>query len=272
VSGSRQERLVVGDVWAVGERYETYMGRWSRRLGEAFLRWLDPPTGGRWLDVGCGTGALTAAVLAVTKPAEILGVDPSPGFLATARSQATDPRARFRVGDAQDLALPDRYFDGVVSGLTLNFVPDPPRAAAEFARVAAAGGIVAAYVWDYAEGMAMIRHFWDAAETLTPAAAALDEAHRFPLCRPQNLQTLWANAGLRDVVVQPISIPTVFADFDDYWAPFLGGQGPAAGYVASLSEEHQAALRELLRTRLPARPDNTIALGARAWAVRGIAP
>jgi SAM-dependent methyltransferase len=263
---------VVGDVWAVGERYETYVGRWSRRLGEAFMRWLDPPTSGRWVDVGCGTGALTAAVLTMTNPAEVLGVDPSPGFLAAARTQTTDLRARFRIGDAQDLPLPDRHFDGVVSGLTLNFVPDPPRAAAEFARVAVAGGTVAAYVWDYAEGMAMIRHFWDAAATLDPAAAALDEGRRFPLCQPDSLRTLWTNAGLAGVVVQPITIPTVFTDFDDFWNPFLGGQGPAPVYVASLSEEHQTVLRDVLRARLPTGPDGTVLLAARAWAVRGTAP
>jgi SAM-dependent methyltransferase len=167
--------------------------------------------------------------------------------------------------------LPDRRFDAVVSGLALNFVPDPRRAAAEFARVATAGGVAAAYVWDYAEGMAMMRYFWDAATSLDPAAAELDEGRRFLLCRPEPLGQLWADAGLDSVQVQTVEVPTVFADFDDYWRPFLGGQGPAPGYTMSLTEEHRRALRDLLQVRLPSGPDGSIPLTAKAWAVRGIA-
>jgi SAM-dependent methyltransferase len=262
---------VTHEVWAVGDAYEAYVGRWSRRVAEVFLRWLDVPAGRRWLDVGCGTGALAATVLAVAEPAEVVGVDPSEGFLATARDRIDDPRATFRIGDARSLPLPDRRFDTVVSALTLNFVPDPSGAAAELARVAAPGGVVAAYVWDYAEGMAMMRHFWDAATVLDPAVAELNEALRFPLCRPEPLARLWTDAGLAEVTVRPIEIPTVFADFDDYWDPFLGGQGPAPAYAMSLPEERRHALRELLRDRLPAGPDGTIPLTARAWAVRGVA-
>lgn len=258
------------EVWTVGDAYEAYVGRWSRSVAKAFLHWLDVPAGWHWLDVGCGTGALTATVLAVADPAHIVGVDMSEGFLANARAQIVDPRASFRAGDAGSLPLPDRRFDAVVSGLALNFVPDPRRAATEFARVATSGGITAAYVWDYAEGMAMMRYFWDAATALDPAAADLDEARRFPLCRPEPLHGLWADAGLDQVTLQAIEVPTVFADFDDYWRPFLGGQGPAPGYARSLTEEHRRALRDLLRVRLPASPDGSIPLTARAWAVRGI--
>jgi SAM-dependent methyltransferase len=262
---------VVHEVWAVGDAYEVYVGRWSRRVAEAFLRWLDVPAGRYWLDVGCGTGALTATVLAVADPAQVVGVDTSEGFLANARARIVDTRSSFRVGDARSLPLPDRRFDAVVSGLALNFVPDPRRTATEFARVATSGGLAAAYVWDYAEGMAMMRYFWDAAATLDPAAAELDEARRFPLCRPEPLRALWADAGLDNVEVQAIEVPTVFADFDDYWKPFLGGQGPAPAYAVSLTEEHRHALRDLLRVRLPSSPHGSIPLTARAWAVRGIA-
>ena len=257
------------DVWSVGDPYEAYVGRWSRRVAEPFVRWLDRPAGGRWLDVGCGTGALTATVLAVAKPAEIIGIDPSEGFLAGVRRRVVDPRSAFRVGDAQALPFPDRCFDAVVSGLAVNFVPDPGRAVAELARVAAAGGSVAAYVWDYAEGMAMMRHFWAAAAALDPVAAELDEGLRFPLCRPKPLRELWSTAGLESVTVREIEVPTVFTDFDDYWKPFLGGQGPAPGYVMSLAEDGRRALRELLRISLPTDPDGSVPLSARAWAVRG---
>jgi SAM-dependent methyltransferase len=257
------------EVWSVGDAYEAYVGRWSRRVAEAFLRWLDLPAGGRWLDVGCGTGALTGTVLALADPAAVVGVDPSEGFLADARARIVDPRSTFRVGDARSLPRTDRPFDAVVSGLALNFVPDAHRAVAEFVRVAAPGGVAAAYVWDYAEGMAMMRHLWDAATDLDPAAAELDEGRRFPLCRPEPLRQLWTDAGLDAVTVRAIEVPTVFADFDDFWTPFLGGQGPAPGYVMSLAEDHRRALRDRLRARLPAGPDGSIPLTARAWAVRG---
>ncbi|TDD86831.1 class I SAM-dependent methyltransferase [Actinomadura rubrisoli] len=256
-------------MWAVGDAYEAYVGRWSRRVAEAFLSWLGVPGGLRWLDVGCGTGALSAAVLAVADPVQIVGVDTSEGFLAAARARVGDARSTFRIGDAGALPLPDRRFDAVVSGLALNFVDDPRRAAAEFARVAALDGVAAAYVWDYAEGMAMMRHFWDAAVALDPAASELDEGRRFPLCRPEPLQALWTDAGLDGVSVKAIDVPAVFADFDDYWKPFLGGQGPAPGYVMSLTPERRRALRELLRDRLPHAPDGSIPLTVRAWAVRG---
>lgn len=263
---------MVSERWAVGDAYEAYVGRWSRLVAGAFLRWLDVPAGRQWLDVGCGTGALTATVLATAAPAGVVGVDPSPGFLAHARAVAADPRVSFAEGDAQALPLPDDRFDVVVSGLVLNFVPDPRRAVAEIGRVAAPGATAAAYVWDYAAGMAMMRHFWDAATALDPAAAELDEGGRFPLCRPEALHQLWVDTGMREVTVQPIDVPTVFADFDDFWTPFLGGQGPAPGYVASLAADHRDALRDLLRRRLPVAADGAIALTARAWAVRGTVP
>ncbi len=233
------------------------------------MRWLDPPAGRRWLDVGCGTGALTSSILALADPAIVVGVDTSEGFVDDARTRVDDPRASFQTGDARSLPFPDDRFDAVASGLAVNFVPEPARAAAEFARVTAPGGVAAAYVWDYAEGMAMMRWFWEAAAELDPAAADLDEGRRFPLCRPDALRELWAEAGLDGVAVEAIEVPTVFADFDDYWGPFLGGQGPAPGYVMSLAGERRAELRDLLRARLPADPDGSIPLTARAWAVRG---
>jgi SAM-dependent methyltransferase len=262
---------VAQDRWSEGDAYEAYVGRWSRHAAGAFLEWLDLPAGGRWLDVGCGTGALTETVLTRADPVEVVGLDPSEGFLTHARNRCTDPRSSFRTGDARSLPFPDDGFDVVVSGLALNFVPDASRAAAEFARVAVAGGVVAAYVWDYAEGMAMLRYFWDAVTTLDPAAAEADEGRRFPLCRPGPLADLWTAAALGAVAVEPFVVATVFADFDDYWHPFLGGQGPAPGYVAGLTHERRDALRDLLRERLPVGTDGSIPLTARVWAVRGTA-
>ncbi|WP_448624695.1 class I SAM-dependent methyltransferase [Geodermatophilus sp. URMC 64] len=255
--------------WAGGDRYESYVGRWSRLVARRFVTGLAGPPGRRWLDVGCGTGALAGAVLAYAAPAAVVGVDPSPDFVAHAAAHVTDPRAAFREGSAQALPLDDASVDVVVSGLVLNFVPDPAAALAEMSRVVTAGGTVAAYVWDYAGGMQLMRYFWDAATERDPATAALDEGRRFPLCRPGPLRDLFTSAGLDDVVTDEIVVPTVFADFDDYWTPFLGGTGPAPAHAMSLSETDRAALREILRARVPIEDDGSIRLSARAWTVRG---
>jgi SAM-dependent methyltransferase len=257
-------------MWQTGDAYEAYIGRWSRRVAETFVRQLGVPASRRWLDVGCGTGALTSAVLAAADPVGVTGVDPSEGFLATARAGVTDPRVSFEVADARALPFPDDSFDVTVSGLVLNFVPDPAKAAAEIARVTR--GLAAAYVWDLAEGMELIRHFWEAAAELDPAKVAeLDEGRRFTLCRPEPLGRLWTEAGLSGVSVGEIKIPTVFTGFDDYWQPFLGAQGPAPAYLATLPEARRDQVRELLRSRLPTNPDGSIPLSARAWVVRGTA-
>jgi len=258
---------VVRDVWEAGDSYEAYVGRWSRRVAEIFVPWVGGAPGMRWLDVGCGTGALTAAVLGAQQPAQVLGGDRSVPFLRDARDRAGDPRAAFTSGNAMALPVPDGRFDAVISGLALNFVPDPGRAVAEMARAAADGGLVAAYVWDYAGGMTMMRHFWAAAREVEPGAAAYDESTRFPVCRPDGLGELWRAAGLRDVTPHRIEVPTRFAGFDDFWRPFLGGQGAAPAYLMSLPGEQRTAIRELLRARLP---DDALAMTAAVWAVRGI--
>lgn len=258
------------DVWASGDRYEPYVGRWSRLVARDFVDWIAAPKGLRWLDVGCGTGALAQTVLDRAAPAEVLGVDPSDGFLANARRYVTDPRARFEIGDAQALPAGDGAFDAAVSGLVLNFVSDQAKAAREMRRAVKPGGIVAAYLWDYAGEMQMMRRFWDAAVALDPDARAKDEGVRFPLCRPEPLKALFAGAGLRDATVKAIDVATVFKDFDDFWTPFLSGQAPAPGYCMSLSEERRAALRERLRATLPVRADGLIALIARAFAIRAV--
>jgi SAM-dependent methyltransferase len=222
------------------------------------------------LDVGCGTGALAEAVLALAAPAEVVGVDRSPAYVAFARDLVSDARVRFYVGDARALREAPASFDAVVSGLVLNFLPEPEKAVSEMARVARPGGTVAAYVWDYAEGMQMMRRFWDAAGALDPRARELDEGRRFPLCKPEPLADLLGTVGLRGVEVHAIEVPTVFRDFDDYWSPFLGGQGPAPGYAMSLSEERRAALRERVRASLPSGPKGEHRLIAHAWAARGV--
>jgi trans-aconitate methyltransferase len=257
------------DVWTDGAAYERYVGRWSQLVAREFLAWLAVAPGSRWLDIGCGTGMLSRAILQDCEPAAVMGIDRAEGYLAFAREQAQDTRVRFAVQDVQALADDAAAYDAVVSGLVLNFLPQPDVAIGHMVRGARPGGVVAAYVWDYAGSMQLMRHFWDAAAALDPQASSLHEGRRFPICQPQPLADLFRAAGLAQVEVRAIEITTNFQDFDDYWLPFLGGQGPAPSYVQMLSDEQRAALRERLRQSLPIAQDGSIALVARAWAVRG---
>lgn len=254
--------------WETASLYEPYVGRWSRMVAHQFVAWLNPSSNLEWLDIGCGTGALTAAVLDQTYPNYVTCVDPSPGFIAHARARIPDPRASFAVADAMSLPPGVRY-DAAVSGLVLNFIPQPLDAVRQMARAVRTHGLVAAYVWDYAGKMELMRFFWDAAAGLDRAAADLDEGRRFPLCAPDPLRALFAEAGLADIEVIAIDIPTTFRNFDDYWTPFLGGQGPAPAYAMSLTEQHRSTLRERLRASLPVSGSGSIRLTARAWAIRG---
>ncbi|HEX5502908.1 MAG TPA: class I SAM-dependent methyltransferase [Thermomicrobiales bacterium] len=260
--------------WDSGDAYESYVGRWSRLVAPRFLAWAGVPAGGAILDAGCGAGALGQAALA-HGAARLVGLDRSLAYAAHAagatRAAAPPALASYVVGDAGRLPFAAGVFDAAVSGLVLNFLPDPVGALRELRRVVCPGGVVAAYVWDYAGRMELMRHFWDAAIELAPEAAGpLDEGVRFPLCRPEPLAALCRAAGLAGVATAAIDVPTVFRDFADYWCPFLGGQGPAPGYAASLAPAERARLRERLRARLPSAPDGQIALVARAWAVRGV--
>ena len=169
------------DAWAEGENYDAYMGRWSRQIAPGFLDWFDAPPGLDWLEVGCGTGALSGAILAQAAPSSLQALDPSAGFVARARETHADARADFTVGDARALALPDASRDAIVSGLVLNFVPDRPGALAEMARVARPEGRIGFYVWDYpGGGVEFMRAFWTAAAALDPEARTLSEDVRFP--------------------------------------------------------------------------------------------
>jgi len=256
-------------IWDSGEAYEPYIGRWSRLVAREFHDWLGVPPGSHWLDVGCGTGALSATLLALAAPRELQAIDLSHEFVAYARSVMVDSRATFQVGDAQALPFETGRFDAAVSGLVLNFLPRPEQGLAEMARVTRAGGTVGVYIWDYAGRMDVIRRFWEAAAELDPSAHDLDEGRRFPLCQPEALERLFSGAGLREITTRAIEPLARYRDFDDYWSPFLGGQGPAPAYTMSLDGPRRAALRERLRVRLPIAADGSIQLPARAWAVRG---
>jgi trans-aconitate methyltransferase len=256
--------------WSSASAYEQYVGRWSRRVAMEFLPWLAPEPGRAWADVGCGTGALTATILAHYAPSLVEGVDASDGFIAEARRSVRDPRARFETGDATRLPWHAGSHDVTVSGLVLNFVRDHGAMVREMARVTRGGGTVGAYVWDYAGGMQMMRHFWDAAIAVSPHDSKLDQAERFPVCQPEPLQRLFERAGLHEVAIRAIDIPTRFENFDDYWRPFLGRTGAAPTYLAAQSDDVRERIRRTLAAHLAPEPDQPIALSARAWAVRGI--
>jgi SAM-dependent methyltransferase len=250
--------------WSSGGIYESYVGRWSRLVAPEFVGWLDQPAGQRWLDVGCGTGALTSTILRTADPASVLGIDPSEGFVQYARQAVDDPRASFEVRSAAE--LPHGPYDVIVAGLVLNFIPD--RVAA-LRRMREIGTTVAVYVWDYAGGMHLMRYFFDAMADLRPQDRDHDEGRRFPFCTAEGLQGLFREAGFADVRTREIVVPTVFESFDDYWQPFLGGQGVAPAYLRSLDVADQEAMRDAVRERLPIGTDGSIRLTARAWAAAG---
>jgi SAM-dependent methyltransferase len=250
------------EAWAVPQAYESMMGRWSRRLAPLLAEFAGVESGEKVLDIGCGTGSLTGALL--EKDARATSLDQSASFAGYTRERFSQ-RASVLRGDAQALPFLDGSFDRVVSQLVFNFVPDIPRAVREAMRVVVPGGVVSVAVWDYDEGMEMLKFFWDAAARFDPGAAKFHEGS-MPLRRPGGLRDQWLGAGYQDVEERPLWIETPFADFDDYWKPFLGGIGPVGTYLRGLSDERREEIREFVRAQLPSGP---LAMRARAWAVRG---
>jgi len=261
----------MNDSWRSGIAYERFMGRWSTLVAQKFLDWLAVPPARSWLDVGCGTGSLTKRILESHQPKEIISIDSSSDFVSHAQRSITNPSVHFKVGLAQSLELDSNSMDAVVSGLVLNFVPQPKVAVLEMLRVTKPGGQIGIFIWDYAAGMQMLRYFWDAAVQLDNNARELDEGIRFPLCQEGRLESLVREAGLKQVEAAPIEVKTVFQDFDDYWQPLLGNVGPASSYTMSLNQEHRQKLEDKLRKSLPIDNDGSISLFARAWAVKGTA-
>jgi SAM-dependent methyltransferase len=259
-------------MFSEAEAYERFMGRWSRELAPLLVRFTAVRDGEVLLDVGSGTGALTAALASAAPASRIVGIDPAAPYVAFAQARHGGPLIRFEVGDARQMRFDAGTFDRTMSLLVLNFIPDAVKAVDEMKRVTRRGGIIAAAVWDYDEGMEMLRVFWDEAIALAPDNEAKDQRH-MPFCRRGDLAAMWRARGLQDVAEEALTIQTRFASFDDYWAPFLDKQGSTGAYVASLSERDRDELERRLRRRLLGEsPDRTFVLNARAWAVRGVAP
>ncbi len=257
-----------------GDGYERVMGRWSRRLAEPFLDFVGTADGERVLDVGCGTGGLASALVQRCRAAQVRGVDFAPVYIDHAKRNQHDPRIAFEVGDACALTYPAHSFDRVLALLLLHFVPDAERAIAEMRRVARPGAVVGAAVWDARGGFVANRLFFDTAAVLDPKAnERRARNYTRPMTRPGELANAWHAAGFTDVVATSLSIRMEFASFDDYWAPYIGKDGPAAEYVAALSDAERARLREAVRLAyLDGEPDGPRSFAALAWAVKGIVP
>ena len=259
---------------ADGDGYELQMGRWSRRLAGPFLDFVGTANGERVLDVGCGTGSLAFCLAQRCDIKELRGVDFSPAYIKHASLRNRDPRLAFEVGDACALDFPDGRFDRVLSLLMLHFVPKADQAIAEMRRVAQPGAVVGAAVWDARGGFVANRMFMDTAAMLDPQAIER-RARNYtrPMTRPGELGKAWLNAGFVDVVETILSIRLEFASFDDYWAPYVGKDGPGAEYVGTLSEVQRARLRDAVRLAyVDGDPDGPRSYVAVAWAVKGVAP
>jgi len=252
--------------------YERFMGRWSRLLAPGFIAFAGVRNGDRVLDVGTGTGSLASALETTMTSGDIVGVDPSEGFISYARKNAKSDRTHFEVGDAQAMRFKDASFDNTMALLVMNFVPDHNKAISEMRRVTRPQGVVSACVWDYNAGMQMLRFFWDEAVAVDPAIEPKDERH-MKLSREGQLGELWKKAGLINVQESPLVIDQAYASFDDYWGPFLKGAGPGGAFVVSLSEDRRQQLEARMRKRvLGNRQDGAFTLKARAWCVRGEVP
>jgi SAM-dependent methyltransferase len=254
-------------MWNDAAGYETYVGHWSRSVAPRFLDWLELSTGLRWLDVACGTGAVTAAILERFNPEEVVGLDASADYLASAQASCRHRRVRFVVGDACVLSFPSTSFDVSVSGLALNFTASD-RALAEQHRVVRPGGMIAAYVWDYAGEYEFARRFWDAALSIDPRAAAYDPGRKATICHEQNLRDALVAVGCTGIETRVFDDSGEFPSREAYWHAFDGRQGSTFEYLSLLTDEQRLHLKTSLLSTMS--PDGPVKLNIRALAVKGL--
>jgi|ERR1700674_5640377 len=257
-----------------GAAYETFLGRWTQRLAEPFLDFADLPDTGDLLDVGCGTGSLACAMAARSPGRHVAGIDIAEPYISYARSRASGPQPVFAVADAASLPYGTAQFAAAMAQLSLNFVPAPDIALREMRRVTHSGGVVAAAGWDFRGGLVYQRLFWDTAAGIDPAAgAARDRLFSAPLALPDGLPALFENAGFVRIERSSITIRMDYANFDDYWRPVFGGQGPVGAYAAGLGAELRSRIEGAVRIAFCCgAPDGPRSMTATAWAVRGVVP
>lgn len=242
------------------------MGRWSRLAGEIFLDWLDTPPNLRWLDVGCGNGAFTEALIARCAPSEVIAVDPSEGQLAFARTRSAAKVADFRIGDAQALPFGDNHFDVAAMALVITFLSDPGKAVSEMARVVRPGGWVGTYMWDVPGGGTPVHPIYVAMESLGIPSPRPPGAE---VSRRDAMQALWEAAGLMSIETRVIRIPIIYANFDDFWNSNSVPVGPQGKAIQNMTTEAREQLRARVREQVPAAPEGRIAYESFANAVKG---
>ena len=238
------------------------MGRYSVLLASQLVDLAKVSGGQRVLDVGCGTGALTAELVERLGPSAVTAIDPSERFVTAARERY--PGVSVRRASAEQLPFPRDAFDAALAQLVVHFMADPIAGLREMARVTRPGGVVAACVWDHAGGQGPLSLFWEAARGLDPEVE--DESH-LAGARAGHLTELLQAAGLQAVEETSLGVSVEHPSFDDWWEPFTFGVGPAGAYTARLQPDRQAELRERCRQALPQAP---FTLTARAWAARGV--
>jgi len=249
-----------------GKAYERLMGRWSRLAGEIFLDWLDAPADAQWLDVGCGNGAFTEALVGRCAPIELIGIDPSEGQLAFARTRPAAGLAQFRIGDAQALPFADDRFDVAVMALVLTYLSDPAKAVAEMARVVRPGGWVATYMWDVPAAGTPVHPIYVAMESLGMPAPRPPGA---AVSRRETMRALWEDAGLESIETRVIRIPVVYSDFDDFWDSNSVPVAPSGQAIHDMSPAARQQVRARLREQLRVGSDGRIAYESFANAVKG---
>ena len=262
---------MTNDHWDSAAAYDRFMGRWSRQLAPQFLNWLNIPAGRDWIEIGCGTGALTSAICERTDPRSVVALDTASEFVEYCTKQLSYETLSVMQGTVDSLpSRPDGY-GAVVSSLVLNFLPDTIGSLRKMKSVCSPDGFVAACVWDYSKGMEFLRFFWDAALAVDPASAIFDEGTRFPLCRPDALRSAFHQAALHNIEIASVAIPTMFQSFEDYWSSLCEGTGPAPSYVATLSTAKREALASSLKALTSPNGGGPVTLQASAWAIKASA-
>jgi len=262
------------DLWTDGVLYENYTGRWSRLIADKFIDWLEVKQVRveRCVDMGCGTGALSEALLANGVCTSLTCLDRSPAYLSFAKKRLQSSGVEFVTDDVQNTSLPTGAYSLVVSGLVANFVDSPKKMLSEMCRLGRLDGVLGLYIWDFADGMEPIRKFWDAAHKCEAHnVGEFDAGIRFPICQRDNLLHHVKEAGWLEPKVAPIEIDAQFKNFDDYWVPFLSGQGTGPAFAVSLSDETREKVRKTLMSLVTDSPDEPFTLRTRAWAAKGIA-
>ena len=256
--------------WDNTAGYEMYVGRWSSLISKDFVNWLNPKPGMKWLEIGCGTGALTKVIAENCSPSYLLAIDKSDSYLRNARKNINTNNVSFLNTDLNSHLLLNEEFDNITSGLLLNFVPQIDDLLLNLMSHLTSGGQTSSFVWDYGGHYQPMRHFWDSAKEVVEGAEKFDAGTKFSICKKEKLIQLFKTLGLMDVEFTNIESIATFKDFDDYWIPIVAAQGSVAEFISTLSAIQKKDLENIIRHRLPIALNGEIKLIINALAVKGI--